>query len=449
VPLRWRAAKPTGRTVIHAGRLWDGVSAAYQENVDVIVDGDRIAAILPHRAGRPAQRHIDASNATVAPGLIDMHNHRHLGGRLLGSRQGPLWLSLGITTTRSPGDPAYDMVEEREATTAGHRLAPRFVGTGEAIDGRRIYYNFMRPTRDEAGVRRELERARLLDYDLLKNYVRLPVSSQRATIAWAHRRGIRATSHYLHPATTLGVDGMEHVGATNRLGYSHTVSRNGKSYQDVLALFTASRMAMTPTLFSSYALYRDDKSLFTDPRVRALFPPWEYAKLAAAVARADQQDVDGTAIVLRGQTATVAAILRGGGRIVAGTDAPIDNFGVSLHMNLRAMVHPGGLTPVEALRTATSQAADYLGAPDLGRLAPGALADLTVLDGDPLARIEDAAKVRLTMLGGVARTVDELVGYVPPTPAIAPTPAVRAAGEAYWWHTAEFVEHAMKCCSFE
>lgn len=452
VPLRWRASKPSGRTVIHAGRFWDGVSDSVRENVDVVVDGDRIAAVTKHQPGRPAQHRIDASDATVAPGLIDMHNHRHLGGRLLGSRQGPLWLSLGVTTTRSPGDPAYDMVEEREATTTGKRLAPRYVGTGEAIDGRRIYYNFMRPTRDLPGVLRELERARLLDYDLVKNYVRLPVESQRTTIAWAHKRGIRASSHYLHPAVTLGVDGMEHVGATNRLGYSQTVSRNGISYQDVIALFTAAGLPMTPTLFYSYALYASDSSLFTDRRVKALFPPWEYAKLAAAVELAKSSDSNGAASALRGWTATVTAILRGGGRIVAGTDSPIDNFGVSLHENLRAMVHPGGLTPAEALRTATSQAADYLGVPDLGRLTPGALADLTVLTGNPLTRIEDAANVRLTMLGGVPHPVDELISYVPPTSPATMTTATTAVPEhssqaEFWWHTEEFVRHAALCCS--
>ncbi|WP_163567920.1 amidohydrolase family protein [Fodinicola feengrottensis] len=298
---------------------------------------------------------------------------------------------------------------------------------------------------------RELERARLLDYDLIKNYVRLPVASQRQTIEWAHRRGIRASSHYLHPAITLGVDGMEHVGATNRLGYSQTVSRNGISYQDVISLFTAAGMPMTPTLFYSYALYATDSSLFTDRRVRALYPPWEYAKLAAAVALAKTADADGATAALRGWTATVTAILRGGGRIVAGTDSPIDNFGVSLHTNLRAMVHPGGLTPAEALRTATSQAADYLAVPDLGRITPGALADLTVLDGNPLDRIEDAANVRLIMLGGVPHSVDDLVSYVPPTPpttAAAPT-AVPAhpSQAAFWWHTEDFVKHAALCCS--
>lgn len=80
----------------------------------MIVQGSRIEAIEPHRAGR-AGRLVDASASMVIPGLIDMHNHREMQGYSYGDRQGRLWLSLGITTTRSPGSPAYHMVEDRES----------------------------------------------------------------------------------------------------------------------------------------------------------------------------------------------------------------------------------------------------------------------------------------------------------------------------------------------
>lgn len=269
VNLTWTNVRGPKRTVVQAGRMWDGVSRMLRSNVDILVEGHRIAAVLPHRDGWDAQL-VDAWDAVVIPGLIDMHNHREMQGYGYGDRQGRLWLSLGITTTRSPGSPAYHMVEARESVQSGSRIAPRYFATGEAIDGSRIFYNFMRPTFDDHQLRLELERARALDYDLMKCYVRLPTEWQQQVIGWAHRHGVPVTSHYHYPAFGFGGDGMEHIGATNRFGYSRTVTAIGTGYRDVIDLFNASGAARTPTLFSSATLFRDDTSLVTDRRVRTL-----------------------------------------------------------------------------------------------------------------------------------------------------------------------------------
>jgi hypothetical protein len=116
------------------------------------------------------------------------------------AREGRLWLSLGVTTTRSPGGPAYHTVEDQEAIESGPRLGPRYYATGEAIDGSRIYYNFMRPVTEPGQMALELARAGALNYDLIKTYVRLAPELQKAVIAWAHARGLHVTSHYHYPA---------------------------------------------------------------------------------------------------------------------------------------------------------------------------------------------------------------------------------------------------------
>ena len=100
-----------------------------------------------------------------------------------GARQGNLWLSYGITTTRSPGDPVYQMQETREALAHGSLLGPRYFATGEAIDGSRVYYNFMRPTLSLRQLGLEIDRVEGLAYDLVKTYVRLPIEYQRRAIA--------------------------------------------------------------------------------------------------------------------------------------------------------------------------------------------------------------------------------------------------------------------------
>jgi Tol biopolymer transport system component/cytosine/adenosine deaminase-related metal-dependent hydrolase len=445
--LEWRRAQVTERLTIHAGALWDGRSEQLRADVDVVVDGSRIAAVRPHSG----QADIDASGLTVMPGLIDAHNHWHLRGRAWGARQGLLWLSYGITSTRSPGDPVYQMQETREALAHGSLTGPRYFATGEAIDGSRVYYNFMRPTLSLEQLGRELDRVEGLAYDLVKTYVRLPVEYQRRTIAAVHRLGLQLSSHYLYPAEHLGMDGMEHTGATNRLGYSHTVSRLGRAYADVVTLFTRSGMSVTPTLFNSTMAHVDDPSLLTDRRTLTLFPAWEYDALRREVDTASGPAGQTTRALLAGNVDMVLRIHRGGGLVIAGTDAPLDNIAISLHANLRSMV-AGGFTPYEALTTATHNPARWLQLEDkLGVVRPGAQADLTFVRGNPLEDIRAAADVQQVMVGGRLHTVDQLLSpfQSAPAPAAAgPAPLTAARAHAhddeFWWHEPEWLHRV--CC---
>ncbi|MET7334497.1 amidohydrolase family protein [Nonomuraea sp. NPDC005650] len=460
IPMRltWRNDTGPEQVVVHAGRMWDGVSATVARDVDIVVRGQRIVAVEPHRDGRPGTL-IDARDRFVMPGLIDIHHHREMQGYAYGSRQGPLWLALGVTTTRSPGSPAYHMAEERESVQSGARLAPRYLGTGEAIDGPRVYYNFMRPTFSHDQLRLELERADALDYDLMKCYVRLPVVWHKEVIDWAHRRGKPVTSHYHYPAIAMGGDQTEHVGATSRFGYSRTVTNVGSAYSDVIAMFNASKMARTPTLFNSSALYREDTSLATDERVRRLYPKWRMNALQASVDSARNADPAAIQVLLTNlghQVAQLVAMVRGGGVVTVGTDAPIDHLGLSLHMNLRAMVK-FGLTPLEALTAATSTSGAYLGQP-LGRIAKGMYADLAIVDGDPLSRIQDAANVTAVLVGGRHHTVAQLLAPYPsasttdqPAPAAAGrvkdrVPVHPSTADQWWNHPGELRKALTSCC---
>jgi Tol biopolymer transport system component len=447
--LRWRPARVREHTVIRAGALWDGVERRLRRDVDIVVDDGRIEGVLPSSGDRTPT--VDAGRLTVMPGLIDAHVHWHLRGRQWGDRQGRLWLSYGVTTVRSPGDPAYQFTETREALESGGRVGPRYFGTGEAVDGSRVYYNFMRPTRSLDQLELELERARKLGYDLVKTYVRLPVAYQKRTVEAAHRAGMPLSSHYLYPAENIGMDGMEHTGATNRLGYSHTVSRLGRAYADAVTLFVRSGMSITPTLFNSSAMYADDRSLVEDERTRTLYPSWEYAQLVQKAEDAAGPSGAATREMLAANVSMVLRIHRGGGFVISGTDSPLDNPAVSLHTNMRAMVR-FGFTPYEALTTATRNPARWLGLPDrLGVVRRGAAADLAFVQGDPLTDIRAAAAVRMVMHGGALRTVDELMKpFAAPaaakTPALVRTaaPAAHAHDDRFWWHEPEWAAHY--CC---
>jgi hypothetical protein len=432
--------------VIRAGRAWDGSSRGLHHDVDIVIDANKITAVEPHRAGRDGVQ-VDARDAVVTPGIIDMHHHREMQGYSYGARQGRLWLSLGITTTRSPGSPAYHMVEERESIQSGARLGPRYLATGEAIDGSRIFYNFMRPTFSDDQLPLELSRAEALDYDLMKAYVRLSATRQRAVIDWAHRRGIPATSHYHYPALAVGGDGMEHVGATNRLGYSRTVSALGAVYSDVADIFLAAGASLTPTLFNSLFMLATDDSLVVDERVRTLYPSWEYANLQTSLESARNTDQTANLANLARQVAHVVTLIRGGGVVVTGTDSPIVPTAVSTHMNLRGMVEYGA-TPWEAMSSATRVSGEFLDLP-LGRLAPGYFADLVLLGGDPLTDIKQAANVQQVMANGVLHTPADLMSpFVVSPREFGQIVSDKTVDDHYWWHDPHWVEasrHA--CCS--
>lgn len=442
----WAAAKGQGRTIVRAGRLWDGVSPQMRRDVDVVIEGARIAAVLPAGQGGDGGKVVDARDASVMPGLVEMHAHRQMQGYGYGDREGRLWLSLGVTTTRSPGSPAYHMVEDREAIDSGARIGPRYFSTGEAIDGSRIFYNFMRPVTEPGQMALELSRAEALGYDLIKTYVRLPFTAHRDVVEWAHGHGLPVTSHYHYPPLAFGQDGMEHIGATTRLGYSRTVSALGRAYQDVTALFAASGARRTPTLFTAQVLYGTDRSLVDDPRIKALYPPWEYEKLAARAKQAAAADNTAALASLKGHVQHCRDILAAGGRVVTGTDSPIDFNGVSLHMNLRAMVK-FGMTPFEALTTATRYSGEFLDQP-IGTIAPGMLADLSIVNGDPLARIEDAAAVRAVVKNGEVFDMARILGpFATMTVAedFAPVQA-KLARNRTWWHAPEYVEASRAAC---
>jgi Tol biopolymer transport system component len=113
----WTATRPTGATVVHAGRLFDGREAEPRENVDVIISGNRIARIEPHHADHHTGTVVDASTGTVLPGLIESHAHLVKGyGEVLGR----IWLSFGITSVRNPAANPFEALEDREAIRRRH-----------------------------------------------------------------------------------------------------------------------------------------------------------------------------------------------------------------------------------------------------------------------------------------------------------------------------------------
>jgi Tol biopolymer transport system component len=428
VPLTWQRKVPSTRLVVHAGRLVDGLQANARNDVDIIVEGHRIRSVQPHSAAQHTGTVVDATGLSVMPGLIEAHGHAL---KEHGTMFGRVHLAYGITTVRSPGGVPYEAIEEREATESGRRAGPRLYLTGYLLDGWRPYYPMASTAPTAEVVDMEVERARRLDYDLIKTYVRLPDLLQKRAIEGAHRVGIATSSHEIYPAALSGTDSVEHTGATSRRGYSPKQSGTGRSYEDVIQIVARSGMTLTPTaaLGGFQAATAGDPAILRDPRMTVLQPPWVAAAAtgggrggrgARSGAAAGAPDPGALNTFIQRSARALKDLLHAGLPIVAGVDSPLAPYGVSLHVELEAYVE-AGFTPFQALQTATVNTAKLLNAQgDIGTIEAGKLADLAIVDGNPLTNIRDTAKVKKVIKNGEVFTLEELLNT--------PRPASTTAG---------------------
>jgi Tol biopolymer transport system component len=402
---------PTDRVLVHAGRFWSGEGPETKTDVDVLVVGNRIASVKPHSSAAPpaGTRVIEAPNSTVMPGLWESHAHPNSDASIYyGDRLGRLWMVYGITTLRDMADQAYRAEMQKESFAAGTAMGPRLFATAEAIDGERTYYPMMIPTTSEAQLHREFEREKALDFDFMKLYVRLPYTWVVEGANFAHyQMGVQTAGHYLLPAVDLGNDGMTHVSATARTGYAYSRSMTGTSYSDVQQLMAESGMWTISTLLNQ-GVIADMPELADDNRYN-LAPPWEKERLMKARDAAIHTDQSGNEDRVMREEATVKGVIDRKGMFVGGTDSPLDLPSTSLHLNIISQVKYG-LKPWQALETVTSTAAKAARVEkDLGTLEPGKLADLIIVEGDPLTNIKDVTRVECVMKNGAIHPVAEIM----------------------------------------
>ncbi|WP_160712948.1 DPP IV N-terminal domain-containing protein [Chitinophaga solisilvae] len=407
LPLTWQQQAGKDEWILHAGRLFDGRQHGYHYNVDIFIKNNRIQQVRPHENGLPGKV-IDASTRTVIPGLFDMHAHQYAG---VGEVLGRIWLSYGITSVREPGADPYDALERKESWAAGVRPGPREFFSGTLTDGERIYYGNANSIGNDTQLQLELERAVALDYDLIKTYVRTSDSLQKKITGFAHRHGMAVASHELYPAVAFGVDAVEHIRATSRRGYGPMQSPLNRSYEDVTQLLSLSGMNFTPTIALSGGFFlrmEQDSSLLETPVFRTLYPPG-YATAYRTFARQIKAHMPELTQNYDATLNTIRRLHQAGAHITAGTDAPFIPYGLSLHVELQELT-AAGLTPEDALRAATIHAAEALGvADDLGAIEAGKLADMVVVDGDPLQDIRAAQSVSLVIKNGLLYSADALL----------------------------------------
>jgi Tol biopolymer transport system component len=410
VQMSWRGTPSPLRVVIHAGRVLDGVFEGLRDTSDIVVENGIVAEISAHRDDLHTGSIVDAADETVIPGLIDMQARF---SREYGSAFGRVWLAYGITSVRLHGVNPYDGLELRESIEAGRRPGPRFFLSGETFEGARIYESASVSITSNEQLDAALDRATTLGFDFLRTDVRLPNHFQKRIVEYAHERGVPVTSSELYPAVSFGIDGLEHLQGTSRLGYSPKISSGGIAYKDVIDLIAKSGVAFTPTIGIQggfTARETGDRDLLTDKRL-ALFPKSLVLTLAdLGMARGGLRDASLRAV--KPYETMLKSIVAAGGTIVAGSAAPLVPYGLGLHVELEEYVR-SGMTPFQALQSATINSARVLGLEsELGTIEPGKRADLTFLGSDPLQDIRNTRDVRRVMKGGRIYTVAELISPV-------------------------------------
>jgi len=406
VALNWRQEVSAGSTLIRAGALWDGIAPTLRYDIDILVRGNRIAWIRPHQAGSEtqAERFIDATGLTVMPGLIETHIHPltlYQGGQV--GQWLPLMLSYGLTTGQSVGGPLHQSVELRESLEAGRLVGPRLFVSPPLWEGNRLFYHFARTLRTPAVADIEIAKARRMDTDFMKAYVRAPIPIMSRIAQGALDHGVPSGTHPISPGSETGIAGTTHLSATQRMGYSWSKSfARAITYQDAYDIYGKGDFRLIDTLFSASSLAGLDPGIALDPRF-ILVPPNFVAGLQDAAPPTPAQ----LATIVNDATQQ-AKVVAAGGLVANGTDSPLVAPGIQLHLNLRAagMV----LGNYTALQTVTVNAAKMAQVErDLGSLQAGKLADLIAVRGNPLADLRAAAAVQVVMKNGRAWTQAEIL----------------------------------------
>jgi imidazolonepropionase-like amidohydrolase len=409
---------------IHA-TIIDATGADAQPDMTLVITHSRIATIgktsgtiLPKDV-----QVIDASHKFLIPGLWDMHIHS--GGYENGKKYFPVLIAHGITGVRDMGSPLGEILRLRNEVREEKILGPHMVIAGPLLQGPLPFQmSILISVANEAEASRAVISLKNGGVDFIKLQDAVPRNIYFAIASEAKRQGLPFAGHVppfitAMEATNAGQRSIEHLGgrfqAVLLACSNHEIELTEKVraiVRNVLKSMAEKKEADDSEIFHA-TFMRPLIEDYSDQKAAALFSAfhrndtWQVPTLVAQPIRnainngrkdLNEEDVRYGQMLMQKQLDVVGTMKKVGVGLMAGTDLPPDN--PQLHEELLLLVK-AGLTPLEALQAATRNPAKFLGRLDsLGTIEKGKIADLVLLDANPLEDIRNTRKISAVVLSG-------------------------------------------------